>query len=221
MIYDPGSSLLHTELGIDLLGYLIQKSTNEPFYKVVKKTLVDNLKLTGTVADNPYLIFDKKSNQYNYDFVAQPIVAGQIDLRGKEASAGYLSSVIDLVKIGNALLYPGFLKKETLDKITKPYTFATGQISPYAYGMLVSKDMEGRTFWGQKGMVSGGTSTILIYPEDKLVVAIATNIGSSSWEPPVFEVASAFQDQLHPERKDKQKEEQAKQEKATQTEQNK
>lgn len=221
LIYDPGSSLLHTELGIDLLGYLIQKSTNEPFYKVVKKTLVDNLKLTGTVADNPYLIFDKKSNQYNYDFVAQPIVAGQIDLRGKEASAGYLSSVIDLVKIGNALLYPGFLKKETLDKITKPYTFATGQISPYAYGMLVSKDMEGRTFWGQKGMVSGGTSTILIYPEDKLVVAIATNIGSSSWEPPVFEVASAFQDQLHPERKDKQKEEQAKQEKATQTEQNK
>ena len=226
LLYDPGTSIQHTELGIDLLGYLIQKSTNEPFYKVVKKTLVSNLQLTGTMADNPFIIFDKKSSQYNYDFIAQPIVAGQIDLRGKEASAGYLSSVLDMVKIGNALLYPGFLKKETLDLITKPYTLVSGQTSPFAFGILVNKDMEGRTFWGQKGLVNGGTSTILIYPEDKLVVAIASNIGGSSWELPVFEVASIFQDQLHPERKAKAKEEQEKQEEAQkkqnqQTKQNK
>jgi len=213
LMYEPGTSLLHTELGIDLMGYLIQKSTGEPFYKVVNKTLSDNLKLTGTVADNPYLIFDKKANQYNYDFVAQPIVAGQIDLRGKEASAGYLSSVLDMVKIGNALLYPGFLKKETLDMITKPYTLASGQSTPFAFGLLVNKDLEGNTFWGQKGQVAGGSSMLLVYPEDKLVVAIAANVGSSSWELPVFEVASIFQDQLHPERKAK-REEQAKQREA-------
>ena len=222
LLYDPGVNVLHTELGIDLLGYLIQKSVNTPFLKVVKKTLTDNLKLAGTVADNPYIIFDKKSSQYNYDFVAQPIVAGQIDLRGKEASAGYLSTVLDLVKIGNALLYPGFLKKETLDRITKPYTLASGQNSPFAFGILVNKDMEGRTFWGQKGMVAGGTSIILIYPDDKLVVAIASNVGNTTWEPPVFEVASAFLDQLHPERKAK-REEQLKQEEArkNQSQQNK
>lgn len=222
LLYDPGVNVLHTELGIDLLGYLIQKSVNTPFLKVVKKTLTDNLKLTGTVADNPYIIYDKKSSQYNYDFVAQPIVAGQIDLRGKEASAGYLSTVLDLVKIGNALLYPGFLKKETLDRITKPYTLASGQNSPFAFGILVNKDMEGRTFWGQKGMVAGGTSIILIYPDDKLVVAIASNVGNTTWEPPVFEVASAFLDQLHPERKAK-REEQLKQEETrkNQSQQNK
>ena len=214
LIYGPGESVLHSELGIDLLGYLIQKSTNEPFYKVVKKTVADPLKLTGTVADNPYIIFDKKSNQYNYDFVAQPIVANQVDLRGKEASAGYLSSVLDLIKMGNALLYPGFLKKETIDRITKPYALSDGRVSPFAFGILVNKDGDGRTFWGQKGLVSGGSATILIYPEDKIVVAIASNIGNSSWELPVFDVASIFQDQLHPERKAKLKEEQAKQEAA-------
>jgi len=180
----------------------------------VKKTVADPLKLTGTVADNPYIIFDKKSNQYNYDFVAQPIVANQVDLRGKEASAGYLSSVLDLIKMGNALLYPGFLKKETIDRITKPYTLSDGRVSTFAFGILVNKDRDGRTFWGQKGLVSGGCSTILIYPEDKIVVAIASNIGNSSWELPVFDVASIFQDQLHPERKAKLKEEQAKQEAA-------
>lgn len=211
LIYNPGNGIQHTELGIDLLGYVIQKTTGKPFYKVVKETLADNLKLSQTTPDNPFIIFDKKSSQYNYDFVAQPIVAPSIDLRGKEASAGYLSSVLDLVKLGNTLLYPGFLKKETLDLITNPYIFPSGQKSFYSFGLLVNKDNEGMTFWGQKGSVSGGSSAILIYPEDKLVVAIAANIGNSTWELPVFEVASVFQDQLHPERKAK-KEEQKKQE---------
>jgi CubicO group peptidase (beta-lactamase class C family) len=214
LVFGPGQSVLHTELGYDLLGYLIQKSANEPFYKVVKRTVVDNLHLTGTVADNPYIIFDHKSSQYNYDFVAQPIVAQWVDLRGKEASAGYLSSVLDLVKMGNALLSPGFLKKETLDRLTIPYQLSDGRVSPLAFGLLVNKDMEGHTFWGQKGTVSGGTSTILIYPDDKLVVAIAANIGNSTWELPVFDVASAFQKQLHPEWEAKAKQEQAKQEEA-------
>lgn len=210
LLYEPGDGILHTELGIDLIGYLIQKKTNEQFDKVVKKTLLDPLKLTGTIPDSPFTIFDKKSSSYNYDFVAQPVTAGQIDLRGKEASAGYLSSVIDLVKIGNTLLYPGFLKQETIDMITKPYTLKSGQNTMFGFGMIVNQDNFRHTFWGQKGVVSGGTVALLVYPEDKLVIAIAANIGNSSWELPVFEVASIFQDHLHPERALKAQEEAAK-----------
>jgi hypothetical protein len=40
---------------------------------------------------------------------------------------------------------------------------------------------------------------LLIYPEDKLVVAMAGNIESSSWELPVFDIADVFMKQLHPE----------------------
>lgn len=198
LYFEPGTTVLHTELGIDLMGYLIQKSSNEPFLQMVKKTLCDNLKLSGTMPDNPYLIFENKSNQYNYDYIAQPSVAYPIDLRGKEASAGYLSSVLDMVKLGNALLYPGFLKEETLKMFNQPYTLTSGQKSPYGFGLIVNKDIQGHPFYGQKGMVSGGTATLLIYPEDKMVVAMAANIGKSSWELPVFDVASVFQNQLHP-----------------------
>jgi hypothetical protein len=41
------------------------------------------------------------------------------------------------------------------------------------------------------------------------VIAIACNIGDGSWELPVFEVASIFQNQLHPEKKAKTPEEAA------------
>ncbi len=217
LLYEPGNYTSHTELGFDLIGYIIQKTNNESFTKLVKKTLLDTLKLANTIQDNPYAIIENKSNTYDYDYISQPMVASQIDLRGKEASAGYLSSVLDLVKMGNTLLYPGFLKQETIDLITKPYILKTGQTSAYGFGLIVNKDNEGKPFLGQKGNVSGGSSALLIYPEDKLVIAIACNIGDGSWELPVFDIASIFQNQLHPEKQVKVEEEQKQNEETTKT----
>ena len=206
LLYEPGDFTSHTELGFDLIGYAIEKANNDAFIKIVRKTLTDTLKLSNTIPDNPYLIIDNKSNTYDYDYMAQPMVSGSTDLRGKEASAGYLSSVLDMVKMGNTLLYPGFLKQETIDLITKPYVLKSGRTSSFGFGLIVNKDNDGKTFLGQKGYVSGGNSAILIYPEDKLVIAIACNIGNGSWELPIFEIASIFQNQLHPERKAKKEE---------------
>lgn len=198
LVYAPGTNFAHTELGFDLMGYLIEKAAQKPFVKAVSEILTDTLKLTGTTPDSPYRIIDNKSNHYDYDFIAQPMVASQIDLRGKEASAGYLSSVLDLIKMGNLLLYPGFLKQETIDLMTVPYKMGE-QSSNYSFGMFTSKDYLNRTFYGQRGSVQGGSAALLIYPEDKLVVAIASNVGSNSWELPVFEIAEVFVKKLHPE----------------------
>lgn len=199
LIYEPGAYFSHTELGFDLIGFLLEKATKEDFGRLVKRTVLDTLKLINTIQDNPYRITDNKSSYYDYDFIAQPTVAASIDLRGKEASAGYLSSVLDLVKMGNILLEPGFFSQESIALLTTPYKLSSGQNSQFSFGLIVSKDNEGRTFYGQRGSVQGGCAALLIYPEDKLVVAIAANIGNSSWELPVFEIAETFQNQLHPE----------------------
>jgi serine beta-lactamase-like protein LACTB, mitochondrial len=201
LIFEPGSGFAHTELGIDLLGYLIEKSNNAPFTEVVQNLVLDQLKLTNTFPEVPYRITDGKADTYNYDYLAQPELSGQANFRGKEASAGYLSSVIDLIKIGNALLYPGFLKQETINLITIPQKLKSGQLSQYGLGLIVGKDSKGRTFFGQRGAVQGGCSALLIYPEEKMVIAIAVNIGNISFDLPIFEVAESFMNQLHPEEK--------------------
>ena len=200
MLYETGAGVSHSELGYDLIGYLIQKTTNQTFDKAVKKTLLDTLKMANTSPDHPYVIVDDKANTYDYDFLAQPITAEHLDLRAKVASAGYLSSVADLVKLGNSLIYPGFLKQETLTRITSQFTTKSGQKSQFGFGVIVSKDNDGNTFIGQQGKVNGGVCALLIYPDDKLVVAISANIGNNSWELPIFETASIFQKALHPEK---------------------
>ncbi|MBV5314251.1 MAG: beta-lactamase family protein [Prolixibacteraceae bacterium] len=199
LLYEPGTNLMHTELGFDMIGYLIEKSTKEAFYRVVKKNVLDTLHLEGTVPDVPSRIIDNRSSNYDFNFVAQPIVASPIDLRGKEASAGYLSSVLDLVKMGNLLLYPGFLKQESIDLLTKPFKLKGGQDSQYSFGLISTKDIQGHTFYGIRGAVEGGSASLLIYPDDKMVIAVAANVQNSSWELPVFEIAESFMKQLHPE----------------------
>lgn len=203
LLYYPGSYFLRSELGIDLMAYALEKNSNKAFTKLVQETMLDTLKLTNTVPDNPYRIVDNKVNMYDFDFISQPIVSNQIDLRGKEASAGYLSSVLDLVKIGNVLVYPGYLKQETLDFITKPYTLSEGGDTQYGFGFIVAKDSNGEIFYGQRGSVDGGCAALLVYPEDKLVIAMTSNIGGSTTDLPVFDVARIFKEQLHPERAQK------------------
>lgn len=199
LIYRPGTAFYHTQLGYDLIGYLIAKTQNQPFPKVVKRILTDTLKLTSTLPDLPFRITDEKATPYDFDYLSQPIVAPTIDLRGKEASAGYLSSVTDLVKLGNLLLYPGFLKQETIDLMTRPYALSDGKKSRFGFGVISMKDKDGKTFYGQVGSVEGGSAALLIYPDDKIVIAIATNIQGQLLELPVFDVALPFMQQLHPE----------------------
>ena len=200
LFYPTGAGVSHSELGFDLIGYLIEKTTNQPLEKAIKKTLLDTLKLTNTSPDHPYIIVENKASTHDYDFLAQPITADQIDLRAKVASAGYLCSVIDLVKLGNTILYPGYLKQETIDRITSQYTTNSGQKSQFGFGLIIGKDNEGKTFIGQQGKVNGGICAFLVYPEDKMVIAMSANIGNCSWELPVFEMASIFQKALHPEK---------------------
>jgi len=205
--YMPEYYYSHTELGFDLIGYIIEKTTNTRFDKVEKALVFDTLKLDGTVPDLVFRIIDKRSSNYEYDYISQPVVASQIDLRGKEASAGYLSTVLDLIKVGNTLLTSGFLKQETIDLITTPYKLKDGKDSQYGFGLIISRDMENRVFFGQRGSVVGGSAMLLIYPEDKMVIAMMANSNNNTGELPVFDIAEIFRNQLHPELKEKKKDE--------------
>lgn len=199
LIFEPGNAYVHSELGIDMMAYIMEKTRKEEFEKIVKNTLLDTLKLTGTTPDNPYQIIENRSSTYDFNYISQPVVASFIDLRGKEASAGYLSSVLDLVKMGNTILYPGYLKQKTIDLMTTPFKLQSGKPSLYGFGLISSKDNDGHIFYGQQGSVGGGCAALLIYPDDKMVIAIAANISSETLQMPVFEIASIFRKQLHPE----------------------
>lgn len=194
--YRPGDFFVYSQFNYDLIAHIIEKTTNNQFKQVVKSILLDTLKLENTEPDNPLLITTNRVRFYDFDYLAQPINSAQIDLRGKEGSVGYLSNVTDIVKLGNQIIYPGFLKAETLKLFKTNALLNSGENSMYSFGLIVSNDRKGRTFYVSIGLTKGGSASLIIYPEDKLVIAMASNVTSESTELPILEVAGIFLDQL-------------------------
>jgi serine beta-lactamase-like protein LACTB, mitochondrial len=114
------------------------------------------------------------------------------DLRFRAPSEGLLSNAEDLVKFGNALLNSAYFSEEIKKRMFEPVELANDMPSSLNNGWLVMTDENGRTLYGNIGAVSGGGAALIVYPEEKLVVACATNAGALNEDYPVFEIAAEF-----------------------------
>lgn len=57
---------------------------------------------------------------------------------------------------------------------------------------ILLTDKSNRTIYGKTGSVTGGSAAILVYPEEELVLACATNATSASEDFPLFKMAQHF-----------------------------
>ncbi|NLB25820.1 MAG: serine hydrolase, partial [Bacteroidales bacterium] len=114
------------------------------------------------------------------------------DLRYSIPSTGILSNAEDLVKFGNALLYSKHFSEEIKKRLFEPYLLNGKMPTQMSNGWFIMNDRSGRTIYGKSGGVAGGGASLIIYPEEKLVVACAINVTSITEDYPVFEIAANF-----------------------------
>jgi serine beta-lactamase-like protein LACTB, mitochondrial len=176
----------------NLLGAIMEKATGEHFPKLLAKYVTDTLGLENTLVDNPFVTIKGRSNYYDHNFVAQVVNATFRDMRYRSPSQGILSNAGDLVKFGNALLYSDYFTEEIKNRLFEPFILSNGLPAPMANGWMLMTDRSGRKIYGRSGSVSGGSAAILVYPEEKLVVACAINLTSATEEFPVFLMANHF-----------------------------
>lgn len=99
-----------------------------------------------------------------------------LDCNFKYAQGCYLSTSEDLVKLGNAYLYPNrILKKETLVEMIKPKKLKNGFKVNYGFGFGTNKDFFGNFYYGHTGGYDGSRSCLAIYPNNKIVISVLVN----------------------------------------------
>ena len=101
------------------------------------------------------------------------------DNSNKFPSGGYLTTPEDLVTFGNAHLQPGFLKADTLRQLFTSQKTADGKETGYGMNWHIDADHDGLPTIRHTGSSVGGNSILLIYPQQKLVLAIQTNLTDS------------------------------------------
>ncbi|MBL8112295.1 MAG: beta-lactamase family protein [Acidobacteria bacterium] len=175
-----------------VIAAVIEKVSGEPFERAMRRHVLDPLKMTSTVPNDPRAPMPARATFYETDSANRPVRAPRYDPSHKLAGAGYLSTAEDLVRFGSALLSPGFLSASTLEQLFTPLKTSSGtdtgvglgfRIGAEAWpgmGWTIGPDDSRRRIVHQPGGGPGISSWLVIDRDARLVAVVLANKTSAN-----------------------------------------
>jgi serine beta-lactamase-like protein LACTB, mitochondrial len=183
----PGTKFIYSTYGWTLISAVMESAAHEEFLRYMDENVLHPLGLTHTRPDRKGISDPERTQFYESDAQGKFVVAPVVDNSYKWAGGGYLSTPDDLVRLGSALLLPGFLKEKSLALLFTSQTNSAGKPTGYGIGWFIGKDAQGHRILLHTGGSIGGTSVLVLHPRTRTVVAVACNhttmpFGKPDWE---------------------------------------
>ncbi|XP_074772758.1 serine beta-lactamase-like protein LACTB, mitochondrial [Athene noctua] len=200
LFFKPGSQFLYSTYGFTLLSAVVERVSGQKFTDYMLKMFHDLDMLSTVLDDNEAMIYNR-ARCYVYNKKGRLVNAPYVDNSYKWAGGGFLSSVGDLLKFGNALLYsyqagqfkntngkllPGYLKADTVAMMWTPVPkteVSWDRDGKYAmaWAVVEKKQQCGccrqqRHYASHTGGAVGASSVLLILPEELGSEAIDTGL---------------------------------------------
>lgn len=189
----PETRYAYSSYGYNLIGAVLESATRRPFAEIVRRQVLIPLEMEATVPDSKAERDPHRAR--TYAITASGLAAAPADdLSCRWPSGGYLSSTDDLAKLGSALMTPGLLSSASLERMLTPQRTRSGKATSVGIGWRVSVDSSGRRYFHHGGSSNGGAAFLLVYPQEQLVVALASNAFARWGERDALAVASIFID---------------------------
>jgi serine beta-lactamase-like protein LACTB, mitochondrial len=195
LLCEPGTKYNYSTYGWTLISAVMEMAMQKTFVELVEEEVSKPLRLSDLKADLSEFNQYRRVHFYEYlngGHVPSPVV----DNSNKWAGGGFICSAEDLARFGYALVEPGYLKEETLSSFTRSQETANGEKTNYGIGFRISKDDKGRVWYGHSGGSIGGTSMLLIYPEEDLVVVTLVNQTGADMEDLAWKIAEVFLEKI-------------------------
>ncbi|NWZ02924.1 LACTB protein, partial [Loxia curvirostra] len=190
LFFKPGDQFLYSTYGFTLLSAVVERASGQKFTDYMLKMFRDLDMLSTVLDDNEAMIYNR-ARCYIYNKKGRLVNAPYVDNSYKWAGGGFLSSVGDLLKFGNALLYsyqagqfkskngkllPGYLKPSTVAMMWTPVPkteVSWDRDGKYAMAWaVVEKNQQcgccrqQRHYASHTGGAVGASSVLLILPEE-------------------------------------------------------
>ncbi len=178
LMFAPGSDYSYSSYGFNLLSAAMEKASGRNFLDFMNAEVFIPLKLANTCPDLNDSIIYNRSRFYEVDS-DHWTNAPYVDNSYKWAGGGFISTSEDIARFGNALLANDLVSAETIRLFTTPQSLNNGTLTQYGIGFATRQDHLGRYFFGHSGGSVGGSSDMVIYPEEKVVVAVLTNLSDA------------------------------------------
>ena len=180
LTYEPGTSYVETPFGFTLLALALQAVTGHSYEEYLSRNVFAPAHMVETIVDVPAQIVPRRARMYTRDSIGTVRNADPIDPSYKVPAGGLLSSARDVARFGTALMDGALLSSPSYARMNTPVRLKNGTELPLGMGVALGS-AGGRlpgtsdAIWAT-GLQQGGTAVLLMYPHDRIAVAILMNV---------------------------------------------
>ncbi|MGE5609158.1 MAG: serine hydrolase domain-containing protein, partial [Bacillota bacterium] len=178
--FPPGERYAYSNTNYHLLVMIIRKLTGQWYGDFLKDRIFTPLGMSNTRIMSHSAIIPNRVSGYHWrdsafrngDFVAESVLA--------YGGGGIVSTATDMAKWASAFESEKLLKKATIEQAWTPAKLNSGKASAYGLGWA-TEPVDGHRGVGHGGgHMTGFTSYLSIYPDDRLAVVVLTNSTSAN-----------------------------------------
>lgn len=176
LLFEPGTRFAFSTYGWTLMSAVLESVTDTEFLDLMRREVFEPLGLRHTGPDWPDSTMAHRARFYEKGEDGSIRVAPPVDNSYKWAGGGFVASPEDLARFGLALLRADGLDSVITKRLWTSLKTQDGVETGYGIGWVVGRDADERKVVSHTGSSVGGRAILLIYPEERVVVAIAANL---------------------------------------------
>ena len=179
LLFKPGTKYQYSTFGYSLLSAVIEGAAHMPFLSYMQDSIFLPFGMTHTVADINDSIIPYRVRFYEHEG-KKLLNAALVNNSYKWAGGGFLSTPYDLVNMIRGLLNHKVLYDKTLELLFTPQNLENGTSTNVGIAWRINKTKSGETYIHHGGLIHGGRTFVLFYPESGYIFAVTANISGAT-----------------------------------------
>lgn len=189
LLFKPQTQYKYSTYGWNLLSDVIQTVAKMPFHDYATHTLFKPLDMYKTTLDYCDSIIPNKTQFYKKTENNKIELSTEVCNEFKAAGGGFLSTSEDLIKFGNEIISPEIISEASLKELLKMQTLDSGKSIYYGIGFSIGETKNKTPKYSHSGSGVGASTLLLIYPEEKIVISILTNL----YNVPIYNIGNQLE----------------------------
>lgn len=187
--FKPGTAYSYSTYGWNLLSVVIQNASKTEFNKYMQDYIFTPLKMHKTTVGVSNAVMPNRTQFYRKTNTDRIVLGPPVNNEHKVAGGGFLSTSEDLIRFGNEIITPTIIWRYSRNELIKPQLLDTGESTNYGIGFVIGKTKTGTPKYSHSGGGIGASTLLLIFPEEKTVISILTNLSQA----PINEIGNELE----------------------------